>query len=440
MGENEPVTEISCTLVIIIASLFSFFAIMTAVAGLFYLWPTNPPPNSIDVLHFTNGSTDTKAALIDGTLAADGKFKNDAKASPSPDTDTDNLTIGDYNNQVTEDLDYTNAVSPLHDKFDHTGAAIVFAYNRPPLTVVDVAWKNVSTTIDVKLPDPIEIPIKIWIVNSDNANGLTSPKITDQATSAVSLANQIYLQERQGIVLKTNSVVPNYEDKTKLANGTERPDLQFTCSFADPANAPNNIQTVIGHTPGMINVYYVAAVDRNEGISGILSTNGVWCGGSRAFDVIAIGIEASDDLLVHELGHAFSLGHVGAQAWTSYFSEMNVMHEDPHCTQVNGKWECGRKYLTEGQTYRQVINTRPDASTPGSALNDPAIYDLIPPFTPPLSPPYIPPDSPPYCMQFIKRELMVDGLMPPGWIKQPIKSKCPVLEKRIWADGTMLPN
>ena len=416
MGEIEPVIETGSALWII-AFLFSFFAIMVVVVGFFFLWPWAPS----DVLHFKNGGTETKAALIDGTLAADGTFKNDAKASPSPDTNTDSLIIENYNNHVTVDFDYTNTAA-LHDTLDHPGAAIVFADNRPPFTVVDVDWKDGPTTIDVTLPDPIGVPIKFWIVNSDNSNGLTPTNI---GRAAVILANQIYSQERQGIVLTLNSV----EDKT-----TVLPDLQFTCSLADP-NDPNNIQTVIGHQPGMINVYYVAAVDRNEGIQGMLSTNGVWCGGTRAFDVIAIGIEASDDLLVHELGHAFSLGHVGSSSWTSYFDGTSVMHEAPPCNQATGKWECGRKYLTEGQTYRQVTNTRPDRSTPGSALNDPEIYNLSPPLMSPPTPAPTPAPTPPYCGHFIQGDLN-----PPGWINQPMKSNCPVVEKRIWADGTMLPN
>lgn len=391
-----------------------------------WYWPIKVPSQN-DVIHFINGGTDTKAVLIDGTLATDLTFKNDAKASPSPDTTASSLIIGNYNNKVTEDLDYTNT-SASHDALPHPGAAIVFADNSPPLTVEDVDWKDDSTTIDVTLPEPIEVPIKIWIVNSDNSNGLTYSVIKDQAIAAVARANQIYQQERQGITLRPDNVNSNYENKTLVA-GSERLDFrEFDCSLANPLNA-SSIQnvTTIGHEPGMLNVYYVAAVDRDLGYPSFSPFHGFSCVGVGAYDVIAIGIEASDDLLAHEVGHAFSLDHVGVAPWILQFDVNNVMHESSGCTQttVNGQKgsTCGRHYLTEGQTYRQVTNKTLNGKI-GSVLYDPTIYDLSLPFTR-------------HCGHWLRTDLHVGNN---GRVDQPEKSQCPPIEKRIWADGPLSPN
>jgi len=394
-----------------------------AMIGMLWYWWKLPPPS--DVIHFTNGGTDTKAVLVDGTVPTDATFTfmNDFTVNP---TTASSLLIGDFNKKVTVDVDYTN-IATSHDPLPHPGAAIVFADNRPPLTIEDVDWKDDSTTIDVTLPDPIEVPIKIWIVNSDSPNGLTYSAIRTQAIAAVARANQIYQQERQGITLRPDLVASNYEDKTLVA-GSERMDFRnFDCSLADPNNQ-NSIQkvTTIGHEPGMLNVYYVAAVVGEDPPS-FSPYNGFWCNGVNAYDVIAIGIEASDDLLVHEVGHAFSLDHVGSSPWISEFDVNNVMHESSSCTRTtaNGRqrWVCNRAYLTEGQTYRQVTNKTLNGNI-GSVLYDPTIYNRALPFTR-------------HCGHWLRTDLRVGAV---GRVFQPEKSLCPPIEKRIWADGSLLPN
>ena len=404
---------------------YPFFWVLLAIGiiGMLWVWWKLPPS---DVIHFTNGGTDIKAVLVDGTVptGATFTFMNDFTVNP---TTLSSLLIGDFNNRVTVDLDYTNN-STSNDPLPHPGAAIVFADSRPPLTVEDVDWKDDSTTIDVTLPDPIDVPIKIWIVNSDNSSGLTYSTIKNQAVAAVARANQIYQQERQGITLRPDLVASNYEDKTLVAGGERMDFRNFDCSLAVP-NEQNNIQNVatIGHNPGMLNVYYVAAVERDNESLQFSSSSGFWCGGVGAYDVIAIGIEASDDLLVHEVGHAFSIQHVGQPPWISEFDVNNVMHESSSCTQqttVNGKrWVCNRAYLTEGQTYRQVTN-KTLAGNIGSVLYDSTIYNRPLPFTR-------------HCGHWLRTDM---GEGNNGWVFQPQKSLCPPIEKRIWADGSLLPN
>ena len=381
-----------------------------SLAGIWWVVQKTPPS---DVINFTNGGTDNKAVLVDGTVPTGGTFTfmNDFTVNP---TTLSSLLIGDFNNKVTVDVDYTNN-SASHDPLPHTGEAIVFADTRPPLTVQDVDWKDDSTTIDVTLPDPIEVPIKIWIVNSDSSKGLTYSDIKTQAMAAVVRANQIYQQERQGITLRPDLVASNYEDKTLVA-GSERVDFRnFDCSLANPNNQMSiqNVAT-IGHEPGMLNVYYVAAVDRDNGSGTFSPYHGFWCGGvDAAYDVIAIGIEASEDLLVHEVGHAFSIQHVGAQPWILKFDVHNVMNES----------SSSRAYLTEGQTYRQVTNKTLNNNI-GSVLYDPTIYNRSLPFTR-------------HCGHWLGTDLRVGAA---GRVFQPEKSQCPPIEKRIWADGSLPPN
>lgn len=391
--------------------------LILGMTGLVWLWCC---PSPIDNIHFTNGGGSIKAVLVDGTLTADGLFKNDATARPNHTTTASDLPVGDYNNSVLEDGDYDISVSPpLHDPLPHTGEVIAFADDSPPLTVTDVDWKIGNTTIDVTLPDNIQIPIKIWIVNSSSQ--LTYADIHNRAIAAVVRANQIYQDEKQGITLRPDMVSPNYEDKTSA--GGAGGFTAFTCSLANPSDL-KSIQTVIGHAAGMINVYYVATVESDTSRGTFSPSNGFSCIGTyaNAADVIAIGIEAGEDLLVHELGHALSNEHVGDDAsYATDFDNHNVMHEAPDCTRdANGQWQCGRAYLTEGQTYRQVANTPVEnKGFFGSALNDPAIYNRSLPFRR-------------YCGRFRLTDLRIGTT---GRVRQPEKSQCPPIEKRLWADG-----
>ena len=139
------------------------------------------------------------------------------------------------------------------------------------------------------------------------------------------------------------------------------------------------IEADIGHTAGRINIYWVNTVDGGTG-------RGQAC--QIGSDFVAMGSASGDELLSHELGHDFALQHVDGQA---SFDVTNIMHSA----------SSSREFITEGQLFRAHLRTN-------SALN--AIYAARP------------------------------GLPMRDCAHGDATDQCPILNKRIWADGTFPAN
>ena len=139
------------------------------------------------------------------------------------------------------------------------------------------------------------------------------------------------------------------------------------------------IEADIGHTAGRINIYWVNTVDGGTG-------RGQAC--QIGSDFVAMGSATGDELLSHELGHDFALQHVDGQA---SFDMTNIMHSASNT----------REFITEGQLFRAHLRTN-------SALN--AIYAARP------------------------------GLPTRDCAHGDATDQCPILNKRIWADGTFPAN
>jgi hypothetical protein len=179
----------------------------------------------------------------------------------------------------------------------------------------------------------------------------------------------------------------------------ERMGVGFSsCDFRDATTNPSAsmfvnfnctkktmLETMIGKVANRINVYVVDTVD----VDGYANTNGDACGTN---DFVAIGSRGGGALLAHELGHNFSLTHIDS-AGVNFpgFDETNIMHS--YSTQ--------RQYFTEGQLFRAHL-------TADSAVN--SIY--------------------------MARPSQLTRLCLPN----DISDQCPILSKRIWADGTFPPN
>jgi hypothetical protein len=204
--------------------------------------------------------------------------------------------------------------------------------------------------------------------------------------------SQIWLDERQGIRFSTYAII----DATKKSYDPDSPTKDFpkNCGLA------NRITQDVGFIPGAVNIYYVNAVDGNP-------ENGATCFANSVF-VIAMGIRSSDDLLVHELGHTL-LGdgsiHTDCLSTAPYpecpplpadtpnpvFDRTNVMH--------SFSAPITRKGLTEGQTFRAIINE-------GSAINN--LYNARPGLI----------TAPHFC----------------GNNTRTTDFDCPPVQKRIWED------
>ncbi|MGH9929113.1 MAG: hypothetical protein ACREA9_07790 [Pyrinomonadaceae bacterium] len=292
-----------------------------------------------DKVHPTNGGTGENGVLVDGTKSA--SFQNDQRFTGTAGND---IGVG---------------------QFTTTGEVIGYTNEHPPTLLPNVAWTSGDDTANLNFENKYRVPFFVWIVKG--------PFAAQQgvAINACVKTSQIWGDERQGIGFSTFTIT----DATANANAANF--FAFTCGQVA------NIKSQIGFNAGGVNIYYVDTVDFG---SGAATTNGVWCGGN----VVAMGRNASDHLFSHEIGHAFSLDHVNSL--TTFFDTTNVMHNASN----------NRNFLTEGQTFRAVVNS-------GSVINN--AYNARP--------------------GLVTRNCgnSTDTTIP----------DCPPVQKRIWADGAIWP-
>ena len=206
----------------------------------------------------------------------------------------------------------------------------VVAFNSlHPVALQTVAWTSSNDSITVTLPNLIQIPVKVWIVQGPFAAQRT------RAINACITTSSIWTNDRMGVDFNPFEVVDATADP-QAANY-----VTFDCSKRA------GIEADIGKTPGRINIYWVNTVDGGTG-------RGQAC--QIGSDFVAMGSATGDELLSHELGHDFGLEHVDGQAT---FDMTNIMHSASNT----------REFITEGQLFRAHLR-------PASALN--AIYAARP--------------------------------------------------------------
>jgi len=269
-----------------------------------------------DVIRAHNTSTTDIGALVDG-IKASSAVNDEGYVS---------LDLGSFFNALFP-------IVPLDNFVDAAGAneIIGFAHRRPPVLVETIPWTAVNNTVNVVFEDEYHIPVTVWIVQGP------FDSVAAAAANGNVSSSMIWAEERQGIAFSSFDIIDatNYPDAAQF--------VDFHCSEA------LDMRSLIGHTPGVVNIYYVNTVDFGTGPS---TTNGVWC---SVADIIAMGRYTSGPLLCHEIGHAFALGHTNSDP--AHFDATNVMD---HSSSV-------RRYLTEAQTFRAVFRD-------GSAIN--RIYDV----------------------------------------------------------------
>ncbi|MDT7043031.1 hypothetical protein [Candidatus Nitronereus thalassa] len=278
------------------------------------------------------------------------------------------------------------------------------------------------------------IPIKIWIVIFTEIERPGDVEfLKKKAIDAVGNTNEIWERERQGIALDLMWSPSNPEVKTLSMGDPANVDfpankefLKFDCNNFSTNSQVRHLQKVVGFEKDMINVYYMLKV-RGDG-NDMSATSGVNCdrqkdshaerGENIKIDdilpenvhdkrIIALGVKTDPNLLIHELGHAFGLVH--HPRWKD--EPQNVMYNKGSA----------RKYLTEGQTFRQVRNAH-------SMLQ--VVYKkTLCPENPaqcltmgehPVS------EFPKACPVFTKEDTTTDELS---------KINCPPIDYRLWDDG-----
>ena len=243
-----------------------------------------------DLVLLRNGSTSPTGLLVDGRGAAG----------------------------VLNDRGYVTADSTLMVVLaaaPESNEVLAFTEHRPPI-LASAPWTDAADTIVVNFPARIEIPITVWIVRGPFASQ------RQRAADAVMTTSSIWDAERMGVAFSEVEFV----DATANADATALFD-QTVC------NQQSRTTTSIGQRPGRINIYYVANVDGGSG-------RGRACGPS----FIIMGERSGRELLAHEVGHSFGLGHVDGD---SRYDQTNVMHSASNV----------RQYLTEGQVFRSHYNS-----------------------------------------------------------------------------------
>lgn len=280
--------------------------------------------DALDTITLSNGECGENGAIVDGYVGT--TFHNDYLPPVKPSEQAIQLAIGN-----------------LVDNGPLPSEVIAFTNNRPPTlkTPPPEVWTtNSNDNVSFSFEDKYKIPVTVWIVSGSYTSQSERAEVFRVVT------NNIWQNERQGFELD----LAQFKVENARNNSSAADFALFNCNKAneftvmgEPNSGDNRIQLLIGSSPNQINIYFVNAVSEttSAGPSGsaLATTHAVYC-----HDVIAIGSFAMTHLLAHELGHAFALTHVGA---LSGFTQSNVMHEA----------SSDRRYLTEGQTFRAVVDS-----------------------------------------------------------------------------------
>ena len=258
-----------------------------------------------DRVTVTGGAGAEDGLLADG--ASSGTFHNDDRYTGS---DGSAIPVGPY--------DSGGGGSP--------GELIAFTSGRAPTLKTPVNWTSGDDQITFAFDPKYRVKFKVWVVQGPFADGQT------KAINACIRTSQIWGDERQG----TGFSAFDISDAT--ANPKAGSYTAFTCGLV------GGIKNDIGFDNAAVNIYWVNTVDFGNGPA---TSNGVWCGGN----VLGMGWNTMDHLFSHEVGHAFTLDHVNSL--TTFFDTTNVMHNASNA----------RTYLTEGQTFRAVVNSNSVVTT-----------------------------------------------------------------------------
>lgn len=295
--------------------------------------------SACDMLRIHNGSGQPVGLLIDAQTSA-GFLNDQAVVTSRSQIVTTNYRSSPSSNEV-----------------------IAFTNDRPPKHV-GTPWTPQKDIFDVSFAPLLRIPVTVWIIKGPyNEQRL-------HAIEACIRTSAIWHAERMGVEFGPFEI--------RDATGDPEAAAHYAFPNGDVGDSVwQPLRDDIGFVPNRLNIYWVDTVNGGTG-------NG-W---SNFGAQIVMGQNSGDELLSHEIGHAFSLTHTNANA---NFNVENIMVSNSNT----------RQYVTEGQLFRSHLN-------PTSVLN--SLYHARPGET----------------------TRSCDY-----WSSGP---DCPVIHKRIWADGSLPAN
>lgn len=294
-----------------------------------------------DTVTLQNASGDV-GVLVDGQ--ADGSVVNDRG----------HVAGGSGDVEVNVGL-LSSAIAPNRNE------AIGFGEDRSARRI-STPWTDSGDAFDLALGNRLAIPITAWIVQGPFGDQF------DHAVDACIQTAAIWDAERVGIRFSAFDV----------KNATADPDIDDAILNSTGGDNRNwdDFSDDIGFDAGRINIYWINTVEGS-------SSSGWSDFGAR----IVMGKNTGDELLSHEIGHAFSLLHPSACGGTN-----------PNFDTTNVMWPCSsnREFLAEGQIFRGHFNA-------SSSINN--LFGARP-----------------------GQPTVACG----GGSQTP---ECPTLERRLWADG-----
>jgi hypothetical protein len=270
---------------------------------------------------------------------------------------------------------------------------IAFSSLKAPTLVENTPWTTATDNIKVQMRDLVSLDIAVHIAWAGPVVGSTTfDDIQNRVLDWVAFMNDVYVAEGMGI--RFDPVITDARAWGETF-------------FDESCESYQKLLNDASYTPGKLNVYVVGDLpidqhrNHDEGIEGSEECPNLYYntadpsapqGDVSPDSIIVISQSAQESVLAHEVGHALSLKHPRDYDPIAQLDEKNIMWT-PLTLGLSPR------YFSEGQTFRANYNSK-------SALR--TLYSINP------------------------------GAASRDCEESP--ASCPEVDKRIFADGDLLPN
>ena len=262
----------------------------------------------------------------------------------------------------------------LLPRSDGSGEVTAFRQGSPPVVVNPIYFRQGLDVVPIQFQSEITLDFTVWVLDVGSAGNTYNNRVNEIA-DALAYCEEHWLEERMG--LRVGDIQVN-----DVRSDPDAATLRDHEADDDPIAYFDDLASDIGLDPNRINIYLTRKVNGSRHYGGSLSGD----------DQVAMGMYTSEiDILIHQIGHLFTLESVDGNA---NFDSQNV-------AKGIGNLLTRRQYFSEGQVYRCHINAT-------SAIND--TYNAR------------------------------SGAYTSFCSDTDNNIECPPLEKRIWADGSFPAN